>query len=172
MLSLTQQGILFNYLQQKNERFIWSHCPMLPIQYFISKKFKNWNLKASFSALTFSVSLGVVTRPCRGSQPQEQKYQVLLHALLVPQATEGCTLPHACFSKQKRRFTAPRGFQLGNGCAIDPAIKPVGKCALLPLNSSLASIKLQKYPGFLPVPLLFSFILSFTFSMIFVHFSC
>lgn len=40
---------LFSDLQQKNERFICSHCPMLPVQYFISKKFKNWNLKASFS---------------------------------------------------------------------------------------------------------------------------
>lgn len=66
-----------------------------------------------------------------------------------------CMLPHACFSKQKQRFTAPHRFQLCNCCTIDPAIKPVRKCALLPLNSSLASTKLQKYPGFFPVPLLF-----------------
>lgn len=68
--------IYLKIFNKKVERFICSHCPMLPIQYFISDKFKNGNLKASVSVWTFTVPLGVkshipVTHPLLGSKAAE-----------------------------------------------------------------------------------------------------
>lgn len=64
-----------------------------------------------------------------------------------------CLLPHARFSKQKQRFTAPHGFQLCNCCTTDVEIKPCWEMCFASIKL-LSSLYVSWLPSS-PTPVLF-----------------